>query len=114
MKTVEIYQTKEGRKPFEEWIDSLKDKQAQIIIATRIARIKAGNLGLYRAIGSGVCELKINYGPGYRVYFGQAGTVMLVLLCGGDKKSQNKDIKMAWSYWNDYLKRSQKDEKKGV
>ncbi|MHB8482963.1 MAG: hypothetical protein ACYDBV_09585 [Nitrospiria bacterium] len=77
MKIVEIYQTKEGRKPFEEWVDSLKDKRAQIIIATRIARIK-------------------------------------VLLCGGDKKSQNKDIKIARSYWNDYLMRSQKNEKKGI
>ena len=114
LKIAEIYQTKEGRKPFEEWVDSLKDKQTQVIIAARIARIRAGNLGLYRAIGSGVCELKINYGPGYRVYFGQAGSVIIVLLCGGDKKSQSKDIKIARSHWNDYLIRSQKDEKKGI
>lgn len=63
-----------------------------------------GNLGEWRSVGEGVNELKINYGPGYRVYFGQEGQTMVILLCGGDKNTQQKDIQRAQEYWADWRK----------
>lgn len=64
-----------------------------------------GNLGDYKAVGGGVCKLRIPYGPGYRVYFAREGDVVVVLLCGGDKSSQSNDIARAQFYWNDYRRR---------
>ncbi|HCU23444.1 MAG TPA: addiction module killer protein, partial [Deltaproteobacteria bacterium] len=71
----------------------------------RIARIRKGNLGYCRDVGKGVTELKIDFGPGYRIYFGRRGNEIVVLLSGGDKKSQWKDIKAAHEYWADYRRR---------
>lgn len=61
-----------------------------------------GNLGDYRSVGEGVCELKIDYGPGYRIYFGQVGTTIILLLCGGDKSTQEQDMSLAIEYWHEY------------
>ena len=98
-----LYTTADGRQPFAEWLDSLKDSIAQDRVEIRIARVRRGNLGNYRSVGKGVCELKIDYGPGYRVYFGQLGSTIVVLLCGGDKSSQAQDILTAQEYWSDYI-----------
>ena len=68
----------------------------------RLERIKLGNLGDFRSVGEGVCELRIDYGPGYRVYFGRIGNIIVILLLGGDKSTQNRDIKKAIEYWIDY------------
>jgi putative addiction module killer protein len=73
-------------------------------IRARIARVRLGNLGNCEPVGGGVLELKINYGPGYRVYFGQVGMKLVILLCGGDKSSQAEDIRRAIEYWEDYKK----------
>ncbi len=91
--------------PFAEWIESLRDNQAEIIINKRLDRVSSGNLGDYKSVGEGVCELRIKYGPGYRVYFGQIGTTIVLLLCGGDKSTQDKDIAKAIEYWTDYRRR---------
>lgn len=101
-KEIRIYEKKVGKVPFTEWLDSLRDIKAQSKIRIRLARLEQGNLGNYRSVGEGVCELKIDYGPGYRVYFGQVGSTIVVLLCGGDKSSQEKDILTAQEYWLDY------------
>lgn len=101
-KEIRIYEIKVGKVPFTEWLDSLRDIKAQSKIRIRLARLEQGNLGNYRSVGEGVCELKIDYGPGYRVYFGQVGSTIVVLLCGGDKSSQEKDILTAQEYWLDY------------
>lgn len=77
-----------------------------LLIATSLVRSIVGN---YRSVGEGVCELKIDYGAGYRVYFGQVGSVVVLLLCGGDKSTQDRDIKLAKEYWKDYAKREGSD-----
>jgi putative addiction module killer protein len=103
-KQVETYVRPDGSCPFEDWMISLRDQQARAKIRTRIGRVRLGNLGNYESVGAGVLELKINYGPGYRVYFGQVGTKLVILLCGGDKSSQPEDIRRAIEYWEDYKK----------
>ena len=99
---IQIYATPDGKCPFLEWLESLRDINARAKIRTRLDRVEAGNLGDYKPVGNGVCELRIDYGPGYRVYFGQVGTTIILLLCGGDKSTQEKDILQAIKYWTDY------------
>lgn len=82
----------------------MKDERAVARVKTRLARVRLGNLGQTESVGEGVRELKIDYGPGYRVYFGQSGTEVVILLCGGDKRTQNENIKTAKNYWADYKK----------
>ena len=103
---LELYVTEEGRAPFTEWLDSLRDKRGRVKIRTRLDRVQLGNFGDGAGVGEGVNELRINFGPGYRVYFGQAGTKVVLLLCGGDKSTQTQDILQAKSYWKDHQKRS--------
>ena len=80
---------------FTKWTDSLKDQIAQALIAARIRRISAGNFGDSKSVGDGVSELRINYGPGYRLFFTQRGGEIIILLCGGDKSTQTRDIEAA-------------------
>jgi putative addiction module killer protein len=80
---------------YADWIKTLKDFRAQARIADRIDRLAAGNPGDVKPVGEGVSELRVNYGPGYRVYFVRDGSVVYVLLCGGDKSTQDKDIRLA-------------------
>lgn len=105
-KTVLTYVKADGSAPFNDWLKSLKDRKARAIVRTRINRIRLGNLGNCKSVGEGVSELKIKFGAGYRVYFGQKGDEIVILLSGGDKSSQNKDIKQAQKYWQDYKQRS--------
>ena len=80
---------------FESWFSGLKDDQARARILARIRRLSIGNPGDVKPVGAGICEMRIDYGPGYRVYFLQRGKVVAVLLCGGDKRTQQKDIRQA-------------------
>jgi putative addiction module killer protein len=90
---------------FDAWLSGLRDRQAKVRVAARIDRLAQGNPGDMKGVGSGVTELRIDYGPGYRVYYKQYGTVVILLLCGGDKESQDTDIKRAieignaWKKW---------------
>lgn len=77
---------------FAEWVNRLKDERAAARIVVRLRRMESGNFGDVRPVGEGVSELRIDYGPGYRVYFIQQGKLLIVLLCGGDKRTQDKDI----------------------
>lgn len=99
------YKTPSGKNPFRSWLDSLKDRKAQQIIDARIANVRRGTFGDCRVVGFGVTELKISYGPGYRIYFGQDGQISVILLCGGTKKNQDVDIKKSQKYWEDYRRR---------
>ena len=87
----EVHQTEE----FSEWLTGLRDIRAKARIVTRITRFTLGNLGDVKPVGEGVSEARIDYGPGYRLYFVQQGEVMILLLCGGTKKTQQADIERA-------------------
>lgn len=102
---VRIYITLGEKRLFRNWLDSLKDVKAIAKIEARIDRIEEGNFGDVKVVGKGVYELRINYGPGYRVYFGQIGASIVLLLCGGDKSTQAQDIIKAQEYWKDYVGR---------
>lgn len=99
IKTI-IYQTDTGKEPFTEWLLDL-DKMTRSIILTRLKRLNIGNFGDCKPLKqtSGIWELRIDFGPGYRVYFGKEGSEIVLLLVGGDKKGQERDIKKAQEYW---------------
>ncbi|MEG4941507.1 type II toxin-antitoxin system RelE/ParE family toxin [Microcoleus sp. F4-D5] len=99
------YTTPEGTAPFTEWLDSLRDRNVRVRIKSRLDRVEQGNLGDFKSVGQGVFELRINYGPGYRLYFGQVGLTIVVILIAGDKSTQEQDIRQAIEYWTDYEKR---------
>ena len=91
-----------GKAPCEEWLDTLRDRQGRAMIRARIRRLELGNPGNCRPVGQGVMEMKIHHGPGYRVYYGEDGDALIILLCGGDKDSQHRDIRKAHEFWDDY------------
>lgn len=104
-KELRIYVTTAGREPFSDWLKSLRDQRARAKIRVRLDRVSLGNFGDCHAVGDGVQELRIDYGPGYRVYFGQEETTIVLLLCGGNKHTQSKDIETAKRYWGEYRSR---------
>ncbi|MBC6474199.1 MAG: type II toxin-antitoxin system RelE/ParE family toxin [Hormoscilla sp. GM102CHS1] len=104
------YITPDGKITFAEWFDSLRDRKAKAKIKERLKRVSFGNLGDHRSVGESVFELRINYGPGYRVYFGQTGSTIVLLLCGGDKSTQQQDIRKAKEYWTDYEQSENSEE----
>jgi putative addiction module killer protein len=87
----EVQKTEE----FDEWLTNLADQKAKAKIASRIERLGFGNPGDVKPVGEGVSEMRVPYGPGYRIYFKQSGKTVVLLLCGGDKSTQGKDIKRA-------------------
>lgn len=91
-----------GTSPIEDWIKSIRDTQTRQRIQARLDRIERGNLGEYRNVGEGVSEFKMDFGAGYRVYFARTGATLIVLLVGGDKSTQDTDIKTARQLWKDY------------
>jgi putative addiction module killer protein len=99
------YQREDGREPFTEWLDTLRDKSAQARIRIRLRQVQAGNFGDCEPVGEGVTELRIHVGAGYRAYFGRHGKSAVILLCGGDKRSQPADIKQAKAFWMDWKRR---------
>ena len=99
------YQQDDGGEPYTEWFRRLRDERAKVNIAARLRRIGFGNLGDCKPVGDGVSELRIDVGAGYRVYFGMRGTMMVILLCGGDKSSQDRDIARAKAFWADWKRR---------
>jgi putative addiction module killer protein len=88
--------------PFNEWLHGLRDQDAVARILARLGRVRRGNLGDCRPVGGGVSELRVDHGPGYRVYFARRGQTLVVLLCGGDKRTQDRDIRLARQHWRDF------------
>ena len=99
------YRDENGRSPFIEWITTLRDKIAKTRIAARLRQIESDNLGDVKPVGEDVMELRIDVGAGYRVYCGRHGQHWVILLCGGDKSSQTKDIARAKAFWNEWKRR---------
>ena len=100
-----VYAQANGKDPFTEWLYSLKDIMGRKRILARVSRLQQGQYGDCEPVGEGVRELRLFFGPGYRVYFGEQGNTVTILLCGGDKHSQCKDIEQAKAYWKEYLSR---------
>lgn len=102
-KTLTVYQDADGNEPFTNWFNSLRDVQGRKRIGARLRRLEQGNYGDCEPIGEGISELRMFFGPGYRVYFGEEGDNIVLLLCGGDKSSQTQDIEAAKAYWKEHL-----------
>ena len=102
---IEIYETRSGKRPFIDWINGLKEIHSRAKIFTRLDRLKMGNFGDCKSIGNGIYELRIHYRPGIRIYYSKIGMKVVLLLCGGDKSSQKKDIKNAQAFLEDYKDR---------
>lgn len=107
------YQTSAGEGPIVEWLQGLNDRQARTRIEARLARVAVGNLGDVEPVGDGVMELRIDWGPGYRVYFARLGQMVVLLLCGGDKRTQQRDINRAKDYFEDYKARTSQKKPRG-
>lgn len=106
MLELRYYLAVDGQSPFEKWFSGL-DSAAAAKVAVALARLEQGNLSNVKGVGEGVLEYKINWGAGYRVYFGRDGDVMVILLTGGSKQRQQKDIEAAKANWTDYKRRKQ-------
>ncbi len=104
-KELVIYQTETGKRPFDDWLKGLKDIKARARIRSRLDRVELGQYGDYKPVGEGVYELRLFFGPGYRTYFAEDGNTLVLLLCGGDKGSQERDVRRAHAYWQDYRER---------
>lgn len=109
MRSLEVreYVTAEGRIPYREWLSGL-DLTARARVQARIVRFEQGNLGDYKSVGAGVLEARLMFGPGYRIYFGLDGDTIVLLLCGGDKSTQKRDVQRAQGYWDDYCESANK------
>lgn len=104
-KQILFYRTSEGKEPFSNWFQTLKDKKLRAQIKNRLERVAVGNYGDYKSIGDGIYELRIHYGAGYRLYFVEKNKMIILFLMGGIKKNQVKDIQKAKAYWIDFRER---------
>jgi len=104
------YQTEDGADVYQEWIDALRDIRAKVAILRRVDRAGMGNFGDHKICRDGVSEMRIDCGPGYRVYYFQYSKILIVLLCGGDKHTQNADISRAVTFRADFLRRIKEND----
>jgi len=104
-KKLNIYVKQDSKKPFIDWLESLKEQKVRYRVKERLDRVTLGNLGDHKFIAQGVFELRFAFGAGCRIYYGEDGNKIILLLCGGNKLTQKKDIKKAIIYWQDYLSR---------
>jgi len=100
------YLTETGQSPFADWLLGLKEPQTRARVLARLNRIRLGNLGDSKPIGQGIHELRLSFGPGYRIYFAREAGSVVLLLCAGTKRTQRKDIERARSCWRNYLNQS--------
>jgi putative addiction module killer protein len=103
---VRHYLTEQGRDPYLEWLKKLRDPIAKVHVVRRSNRMESGNFGDHKFCRDGVWELRVNQGPGYRVYYGLADSLVVLLLCGGSKDTQGADIERAIGYWKNWQQRS--------
>jgi putative addiction module killer protein len=108
MMEVRRYLTASGKDVIGEWLAALRDPRARAKVATRLSRLESGNFGDCKPVGKGLWELRIDWGPGYRVYYSMVGSYIVLLLCGGDKRKQGADIRRARDYLEDFQRRTAK------
>ncbi len=106
MVEIRHYITADNKDVYLEWLRKLRDTTARIAIDRRVNRVELGNFGDHRFCRDGVWELRIDVGPGYRVYYAVAGRELVLLMCGGDKRTQSTDIDRACEYWQDWQRRT--------
>ncbi len=99
------YLLEDGSSPYSKWLKSLRDTRAKAKIVKATSKMQVGNFGDHKSVGEGVFEHRINYGPGYRIYYALDGEELIILFCGGDKSTQQVDIGQAKGYWADYKRR---------
>lgn len=109
-KTLKVYVAKDGREPYTEWLKNLRDNTIRSRVIRRVERLKQGNYGDCKSVGEGVRELRFFFGSGYRVYFGESANDLVILLCGGDKDSQDRDREKAKDYWRVYQEEQNEPE----
>lgn len=102
MINIKIYKDQRGQEPFKKWTQRFKNKKIKARIYNRLTRVRLGNFGDYKNIGQGLFELRLHFGPGYRIYYGKIDKEIILLLAGGIKAKQNKDIKKAKQYWQEF------------
>jgi putative addiction module killer protein len=102
---IDYYKTIDGKAPFKQWLDALRDVSGRAKVRIRLDRARLGNLGDHKPVDEGVWELRIDYGPGYRVYFAKEENRLVLLLAGGDKDTQRRDIALATGYLQDHRRR---------
>ena len=107
---VQNYVLPNGNEPIVEWLEALQDIKGRAKIRARINQIRAGNPGKFNTVAPGIMEMKIDFGPGYRVYYARVGKKVILLLCGGDKQTQRADIKKATELLSDYKRRMQEHD----
>jgi putative addiction module killer protein len=101
-KSIFFYKDALGNEPFKDWINRLRDARTRRRIWQRLRRLEQGNYGDCESLGNGVFELRLFFGPGFRVYFGEENDQIVIILCGGDKSSQTRNIKTAKQYWKEF------------
>lgn len=102
LRELQFHRTQNGREPFTEWFESIRDQKTRIRIRGRLDRLETGNFGDCQSVGNGVFELRLHFRQGYRIYFGEVANTIVLLLCGGAKSSQTRDIERAKTYWQEY------------
>ena len=102
MTEIRKYRRADGVIPFDRWMAKLRDERAKARVLVQVDRLRLGLAGDWKSVGEGVFELRVDEGRGYRVYFGREGKAIVILLCGGDKSTQRRDIDLARAYWRAY------------
>ena len=105
---IDFYQIPNGPEPFTRWLLSIRDTSIRRRIQARLIAIETGNFGDRKSVGDGVWELRLDFGPGYRIYYGEVDNTVVLLLCGGDKSSQRRDVERAKNYWKEYKERDKR------
>lgn len=105
-KEIHFFTTSTSKQPVKEWLNSFGDEVTRTRIERRLERLALGQFGDVKSVGSGILELRLHFGPGYRVYFAEVNNFVILLLCGGDKSTQVRDIKIAKEYWSEFIKRT--------
>ncbi|MBV8046901.1 MAG: type II toxin-antitoxin system RelE/ParE family toxin [Paludibacterium sp.] len=112
MNEIRHYLDREGRDHFAKWREKLRDIKAKIAIDRRIMRVELGNFGDHKPLRGGIWELRIDVGPGYRVYYAKSGRTVVLLLCGGDKRQQDANIDLACEFWRDWQRRYEEESER--